>query len=163
MRSERLTLGHDRAVQPRVVPRCLPAALLATVVLGSTAGCGSGGFEFAPVSGTVTMNGNPLPGVTVTFQPQSSGTAAETGPGSYGVTDEQGRYTLQVVGRSTEGAIVGRHRVTFAATGPERAADDDSAAATPRLGIPPNVLNKQLEFEVPTGGADAADFELGSG
>jgi len=48
-------------------------------------GCGSGGT----VSGTVTLDGNPLPGAKVEFTPKTGGR-----PGS-GETDDQGKYQLK--------------------------------------------------------------------
>src|SRR4051794_29904017 len=74
------------------------------------AGCGRGEFELAPVSGRVTLNGDPLPKAMVSFEPST--TAAEAGPGSTGETDEQGRFSLTTVdGR--RGAVVGDHRVVI--------------------------------------------------
>src|SRR5262245_52624927 len=82
------------------------------VLLGLAAGCG-GGSPFAPVSGRVTLKGQPLAGARVAFQPADTG-KLELAPGSVGTTDEDGRYTLKVVstaGRS--GALVGRHHVVI--------------------------------------------------
>src|ERR1700724_2573379 len=73
------------------------------------AGCG-GGCQVAAVSGQVTMNGQPLPGAQVTFQPIGS-SGEDPGPGSSGITDDQGRYTLKLLTLSKPGAVVGKHRV----------------------------------------------------
>ncbi len=61
--------------------------------------------ELAVVSGVVTLDGQPLPNVTVAFVPTQ-------GAGSYGVTDESGKYELNAAG-GNQGAIVGTHTVTI--------------------------------------------------
>jgi hypothetical protein len=67
---------------------------LAVVVLAAGfAGCsGGGGREptLVPVSGTVTLDGKPLAGASVSFVPQ----AGTEGAGAFGTTDAEGRYTL---------------------------------------------------------------------
>jgi hypothetical protein len=142
----------------------------AALVLLFVAGCTNNGIRMAPVSGTVTMNGRPLPNVYVNFQPVGSDTNPNPGRGSYGVTDSQGKYTL-VVDAQTRGAVVGRHRVTIAT----RYAED--APVDPRKGSPdgapprlshresvPTRYNQQstLVFDVPAKGSSAADFDLTS-
>ena len=62
---------------------------LAPILLGLLlAGCGSED-ELATVKGKVTLNGEPLEGATVQFQP-----TAEGGAPSSGQTDGKGRYEL---------------------------------------------------------------------
>src|SRR5262249_34965527 len=73
-------------------------------------GCG-GGPKVAPVSGRVTLDGQPLAGASVNFQPLSDGNNLNPGPGSYGKTDADGRYSLRVVVDDRPGAFVGKHRV----------------------------------------------------
>src|SRR5262249_29795995 len=74
--------------------------------------CGCGSYKLAPVSGQVTLNGKPLPNAAVIFQPKRSATSTP-GPGSYGKTDEQGRYSLRIVGQDRPGAVVGMHQVSI--------------------------------------------------
>lgn len=70
-------------------------------------GCGKG-YQIAPVSGRVLMNGRPLVNVEVRFRP----TGGKDLPHSIGSTDEQGNYTLHLGDvRNTPGAVVGEHRV----------------------------------------------------
>lgn len=64
---------------------------------------GCGGEQFGNVSGKVTLDGQPLAGATVEFSP-------EGGSPAYGVTDEQGRYTL-LFSADQKGAAVGNQRV----------------------------------------------------
>lgn len=70
-------------------------------------GCG-GGIETAEVSGLVTLDGKPLPGVVVQFEP-IDGEQTRLPPGT-GLTNAQGRYrVLRPGGKS--GAVVGRSTV----------------------------------------------------
>src|SRR5690349_14532088 len=68
-------------------------------------GCSSKGPKTARTSGTVTMDGKPLPNVGVTFLP------TKKGPAAFGNTNENGEFTLTTV-RKGDGAPVGRHKVT---------------------------------------------------
>lgn len=74
----------------------------------SLVGCGSKGDqpELGTVNGTVTLDGQPLAGVAVVFQP-------DNGRPSRGMTDAQGKYELIYI-RQTKGAKVGPHRVEIA-------------------------------------------------
>lgn len=69
-------------------------------------GCG-GSEKVVAVSGTVTHNGQPVPGLVVSFVPDL---ATETGV-STGETDSSGRYSLTVVRTRASGAVVGKHKV----------------------------------------------------
>ena len=148
--------------------RRLPGAVaLGTAMLGwlllAVAGCGGGtSYELAPVSGKVTLDGKPAPNVNVSFQPVASGTAAP-GPGSSGLTDSEGRYTLKTAEQKPRaGAVVGKHVVKFA-TSPERAPDDDTAQPKAKEPIAPKYRVEGVPFEVPKGGSTSADFTLDSG
>jgi hypothetical protein len=77
--------------------------ILVLSALPAGAGCGRTPL-LAPVSGTVTLNGKPLPNVQVEFWPETSA------PRSTGMTDEQGRFTL-VTDTGSPGAVVGSHKV----------------------------------------------------
>jgi len=72
-----------------------------------------------PVSGRVTLNGKPLAGAVITFQPRSGGSAANSpAAGSVGRTDEDGRYSLRLIEPDQPGAAIGEHTITIsAATG----------------------------------------------
>jgi hypothetical protein len=123
-------------------------------------GCGGGeSYDLAPVSGQVTLDGKPLANVRVGFQP-ASGEAAP-GPGSAGVTDADGRYTLQVVSASSKkGAVPGKHIVRMNLIAEEDSADDVDASMSSSL--PPQAVNGSLTYDVPADGTDAADFDLTS-
>lgn len=84
--------------------RAAPSALLLVAIV-TLSGC-SDGPKVVPVSGTLTRNGQPVPRMTVNFEPA-------VGRPSWGVTDDDGRFTLEY-DASTKGAIVGSHTVWVA-------------------------------------------------
>ena len=74
------------------------------------------------VSGTVTLNGNPVNKAVVVFQPEGA-------PASRGVADSNGRYEL-IYQMDTSGAVIGQHRVLiFLPKNAEFSEMDSSAAA----------------------------------
>jgi hypothetical protein len=122
-------------------------------------GCG-GPYKFAPISGQVTLNGQPLANASITFQPEASATNNNPGPGSGAFTDADGRYTLKVIGTETRGAVVGKHKVRITLV-----ADADSADDKPkRVKQLPGRYNAKttLVYDVPAGGSSTADFPLTS-
>ncbi len=130
-------------------------------------GCGNGP-KFAAVSGRVTLNNQPLEGVSVDFQPVSGSKDREAGPGSTGITDRDGRYTLySQLDKSQAGAVVGKHQVRIWA--PEGTQDADADAPKPKgkKGAGPKIpgryhVNSELTFDVPADGTTTADFKLTS-
>jgi hypothetical protein len=117
-----------------------------------TAGCGGGGPELAPVEGTVTLDGTPLPNAWVVFQPQG------TGSPSSGITDEEGHYELlYAMGR--EGAMIGRHTVRVTTYAQGQADANGEPTFTPER-VPPR-YNSQTELtcEVKSG-SNTFDFPL---
>jgi hypothetical protein len=71
--------------------------------------------ELATVTGTVTLDGYPLAGAIVQFNPMfEETTTAPVAPtvasSSIGITDPMGRYTLMYI-RDVPGAVPGMHRV----------------------------------------------------
>jgi hypothetical protein len=122
-----------------------PRTGLAVLLVAFAAGCGgdSGGPERVPVSGTVTLGGQPLPSGLIRFIPDG----ATTGPASAAVI-EQGRYELS----DDDGPVPGHHRVEIEATNYlEFAIDDEQAYAaavtagqTPLASNPvPMIYNRQ--------------------
>ncbi|HID21363.1 MAG TPA: hypothetical protein EYP14_03065 [Planctomycetaceae bacterium] len=89
-------------------------AVLAALVVVSGCGGGSDLPDLGRVSGTVTMDGKPLAGVVVTFEPVDGGRA------SIGKTDDNGQYELGYDAEN-KGAVVGKHRVRI--TTPTEAPD----------------------------------------
>jgi hypothetical protein len=58
---------------------------------------GCGGSTVAPVSGRVILDGKPLAGIHVSFQPTGGGKEQNPGGGSYAITDDSGGFTLRMV------------------------------------------------------------------
>ena len=154
LRASRLVRGHAG-----LVPCC--AVMLCVAILG-LAGCGgSDGFQLAPVSGTITLDGQPLAGATVSFQPAGGG--ATVGPGSGAVTDASGKYELKTAeAKPRSGAAVGAHVVRITGVQEQRDAGDDTQRPMAKDPVPPKYRDPGLTFEVPSGGTDKADFQLTS-
>jgi hypothetical protein len=123
-------------------------------------------MKYAPVSGKVTLNGQPLANAYVSFQPIAKEGSVEAGPGSSATTDAQGRFTLKLT-TGENGAVVGKHRVIISQVVSKNDPADD---ARPTRGGPPQMeklparYNSESKetFDVPSGGTDKADFELKS-
>ena len=140
--------------------------LLAVTFLG----CGEGGPRYVGVSGIVTLNGKPYKGAVVNFQPIGTQNP-NPGRGSYGHTDENGRFTL-VLDDRIRGAVVGKHRVRIATVREASRPDWDPALGTPDGDpkgrpksepdpIPPEWnTNSTKEFEVPSLGTGKANFDI---
>ncbi len=140
----------------RTLLAAMPVALLCLA-----SGCGGGQeYKAAPVSGTVTIDGKPVAGIVVTFQP--AGVSGQNpGPGSTGTTDENGKFTLLfATAERKPGAAVGKHRVTFATRMEDQG--DVSRGPNPKELVPRKYQGQTLEFEVKAGGTDKADFALTS-
>jgi hypothetical protein len=80
--------------------------VLAAAALVAVGGCFGGGLKTYEVTGTVTLNGEPLQSVNVEFWPEMSG-----GMRSFGKTDEKGFFTLKTDDAKSVGATPGKHRV----------------------------------------------------
>lgn len=146
---------------------------IALVVATCVSGCGGskGGIKSVDVSGTVSLDGEPLEGADVYF---SSGKY-----GGYGTTDSQGKFRL------VNGAAVGENKVSFKKFDTSNSQgidmsipgmDERQAAAMMEAQsrakggkvmkgslIPPEMTDPKttkLTFEVPEGGTDSADFRL---
>jgi len=128
---------------------------VAALVLVNT-GCSSG-VKAVPVSGKVTLDGKPLASANVAFQPD--GVRAGVELSSVGVTDAGGVYSLKLMGNDQAGAVVGKHRVEINLV---VASDDrDPRTRPPTKTLPAKYnRNSELNFEVPAGGTDQANFEL---
>lgn len=137
----------------------------AVAVLALTAGC-SGGRKIVPVSGTVTVDGQPAKSVIVTFQPLGDRNDDSPGRGSSAFTDENGHYSLIYDGEKP-GALTGKHRVRISPQWITKKSEggEGSGGGGPTLNypIPPewNDLSTK-EFEVPEKGTDQANFNIES-
>lgn len=135
-------------------------AVACAALASQVCGCGGTDYPLAPVSGVVTLDGEPLAGAAVVFQPKPAEPVEKAAPGSVGRTDDQGRFALATV-HEEPGAALGRHRVRIYSYSPESApvSDVDTTKVVERV---PDRYNyrSQLFFEVTAEGTAAADFEL---
>ena len=136
--------------------RCLSLTVLLATACGS-----SGGGKFAPVSGKITMNGEPLANAMINFQPiVPEGTTDPPAP-SGAKTNEKGEFTLESAD-GTKGAWVGKHQVRISLwidvgdLRPERRVGKTQGEQVP---LKYNKASKE-EFDVPAGGTDQANFTL---
>lgn len=131
--------------------------LFSTLLL-SLLGCGKrgDGFAYEPVSGVVTLDGDPAVNITVAFAPQ--GTSLESGRPSIGITDAEGRYVAKTLD-GLDGAAIGEHLISITA---EQLDPDTHEVIQPET-IPARYNNRtELRLTVPPGGTQKADFSLQS-
>lgn len=132
-----------------------------------TIGC-SDSPRFAPVSGVVTLNGKPYPLGVVSFQPIGTKDNPNPGRGSSAFTDINGKYTLKC-DATIDGAIVGKHLVRIMSR-TEGATTLAPGTSSPDGGPPPRKVpdpippewngQSNVEFDVPLGGTDKANFDI---
>lgn len=79
--------------------------VLGALATAALAGCGSGLPGTVPVSGTVTLDGTPVEGAAVLFQPDTPGPAARA------VTDASGNFALSTF-TGPDGALPGMYKVS---------------------------------------------------
>jgi len=129
---------------------CL-AGFLFLMALSAT-GCGVGGPPLGTVTGMVTLDGKPLAGVSVQFDP------GHIRPAS-GVTDNEGRYSLSFL-PGTEGAPLGKNTVRIYPQTTDSAGDDlpDSQIVP----IPARYNEKSELWVEVTAGVNSFDFDLES-
>ena len=127
---------------------------LTIISLSIATGCGDSGGSDQPdlgtVTGVVTMDGQPLANVTVSFTP-------ENGRPSFASTDDAGNYELGYL-EGAKGAVIGKHSVRIA-TPQENPSSDGQDDKDP---IPAKYNeNTTLSADVKAG-ANTFDFQLES-
>ena len=86
-------------------------ALFCVGVMITIAGCGASNLPTTPVTGTITYDGEPLEGATVTLTPDAGSTGSRS---ASAVSDASGNFVLTTVftdGATAEGAIAGSYSV----------------------------------------------------
>jgi hypothetical protein len=103
---------------------------LATLLV--LAGCSDGRLKTAPVKGTVTYNGKPVPQGSIMFQPEQGPVAT--------ANIKNGSYSLKTY-RNDDGAILGKHKVTVISL-------EDQSGRLPeqRNPLPPPIVPLQYSF-----------------
>jgi len=124
---------------------CLMMLILPLFFLWSCGGTSSDTPSLASVSGTVLLDGAPLAGAIIMFEPKESGAA------STGVTDEQGHYTL-IYSAEKNGAVPGVHVVSISKLTSEMGEETLPSVYNSR-----STLQKTVEA-----GDNQIDFELES-
>lgn len=127
-------------------------------LIGLVSGCQGGAEKPVPVSGKVTVGGQPVANVTVHFM-----AVGKTHVGT-GRTGPDGSYTLE------NGALPGVNKVYFSPIRQLPEGVDETALASGTVELPPaecpipakylDAGNPQLEFTVPAGGTNTANFDL---
>lgn len=113
----------------------------------SLAGCGGGATaKVGSVAGVVTLDGSPLAGASITFQP-------ELGRPASGGTDENGYYSLSY-SNNQSGAIVGTCQVTIS-TAFEDEDGNVSPEKVPEKYLQPGVLTTDVKL-----GSNECNFDL---
>ena len=133
---------HLQAASARLAGLMLLTALLS--------GCGGSSVEVAPVSGRVTLDGAPLAGARIRFQPEASG-----GSPSYGASDSDGNYVLGY-NRDQQGALIGWHTVSVV-----RGGNNDSNSNLKPQALPTRYNTaSELRKEVKRGEDNVVHLEL---
>ncbi|MHC2069783.1 DUF4198 domain-containing protein [Bremerella sp. T1] len=117
--------------------------LAAIAILGCSSGTSS---DLGQVNGQVMLDGKPLPNAQVQFQPTQ-------GRPSYGLTDSDGKFTLQYTGSAT-GALIGNHTVSFTT-----AISQDDGKVAPELVPSKYNVKSDIQKEVQAG-ENQFEFEL---
>lgn len=105
-----------------------------TGLLLATIGCGGGGVAVHPVTGTITVDGAPTAGISVTLIGEEGAKAM----GLTGVTDEQGKFQITAAG-GYEGAPPGNYRVLLSP--PRAEVDYSSGKPAAEKSFPPQYSN----------------------
>lgn len=131
-------------------------------------GCGSSTSVdgVVPTSGTVTYQGTPVEGASVTFSPEMSGRACS------GLTDESGRFEMTTL-QPGDGAMPGKYTVLISKTEVVGVLSDEEALAAMQAGKERTVSHKDLlpvkyksaassdlSAEVAAGGNNEFEFDL---
>lgn len=129
--------------------RSLPTLAVAAIALFGLSGCGSGN-GVSPVSGTVTLDGQPLPDALVSFYPAE-------GRLSTGTTDSQGHYELDYTA-DQKGAEVGKHTVKITVATVQ---GEGGPARAPKEKVPSRYNeDSELTAEVSSGTNSNVNFDL---
>ena len=96
-----------------------------------------------------------MPKATLLFTPVSD--KPVPGPGSQGKTDNDGKFSLQMMSGNEKGALPGNYKVTISAY-----EDDDGPNDSGKPRSRKQIVKVEKQFEVPAAGTAEANFELAS-
>lgn len=134
----------------------LYAGLAMIAVMALCLGCAQeSGPELGYVEGNVTLDGKPLDGAEVSFEPSDSRP-------SVAFTDDSGHYVLKFTG-ARNGATVGTHTVRIvSARGSSGGEGDGPLVKARRELLPPKYHEKSTLVAEVKSGNNTIDFELES-
>ena len=138
-------------------------SLIVLMAIVAVTGCGSK-YKVVPVSGRITFDGEPMPNVNILTQPVSN-TAQNNapGPGSYGHTDADGRFSLELQNEPTPGAVPGKCLITIVEKPFSQDPSSDVVTREDRrTRIPFEYSSNMVTFDIPAEGTDAMNFDLKS-
>jgi hypothetical protein len=147
-------------MRPAHPNRRRPAAaflISAVVIVGCSADARSSRDTLprVAVSGTVTLDGTPLPEGVIQFNP----TSGTEGPPAAGEIRE-GKYSIE----RPQGPVPGKYKVTISSRPPVRINESEAPGGAPKLKpetVPARYnTDSKLESDVPAGGASTLDFPL---
>ena len=146
-----LTIPFEIAMN--MISKSATAGILLLAV--SLSGCGKSDLpDIGKVSGTVTLDGKPLPDAVLTFQPEGARPA-------YARTDEEGYYEVEYT-KGVMGATLGTHRVAISKLEGGGGDQGGYGAGASKETLPAKYnLRTTLTFEVKPG-KNQADFDLDS-
>jgi hypothetical protein len=127
---------------------------MATFVVG----CGTGA-NVAPVSGIVNMDGKPLPGGRIMFEPLASGEDKLVGKPAYAEIQPDGSFVLSTFGDG-DGAVVGKHHPVVFGNRVEEDPDSPNRGRTgPNIGV---IRMEDVTLEVVAGQQNEFTVEVRS-
>jgi len=136
--------------------------LLGLVSLVSLAGCGGAdeSFSTAKVSGKVMLDGKPVEGGDLIFAPIAADKDKKPGKSGVASVGMDGTYVVSTYAKG-DGAVVGKHKVTFnpSTAGAPPVVDPSAAHVEARVNPYAGVEPKQSEVTV-VKGTNTIDIEL---
>jgi hypothetical protein len=130
------------------------------LVLAVISGCSNNDLKLASVRGRVTLDGQPVAGVLVTFKPREL-----KGTTSYGLTNASGEYRLMST-RTSVGAYPGEYEINITAASESSNSERDELIATgetppaERSDIPARYQQAGLLTATVKPGSNTIDFPL---
>jgi hypothetical protein len=130
------------------------ASLITCLTVVAFAGCGSDLPPLAPLTGTITQNGQPFANGSLMFSPVGGGRP------SVAKTNEQGEFEAMYQ-LNVPGAIIGKHSVMFEAGGSDEPLTEEEEMNLHKKnpGPPKNFKISPTEVEVQKGGT-VVEFTL---
>ncbi|MCC9604684.1 carboxypeptidase-like regulatory domain-containing protein [Blastopirellula sp. JC732] len=128
--------------------------LALAIMTAAFVGCGNDLPPVGEVYGTVKLNGEPVEGCQVMFEPIAGGRSSSA------MTDADGRYTLRYNG-DADGALLGKHKVRLiTARGTRR--DDNGRIVDPGVKekLPKEYNSETTQVVEVTSGDNPIDFEV---